>query len=360
MIRVWKIGLAISVLWIGAGPAVAAKRKVAEPPPLYLGVFAGSDSVADIPGICEDLGQRGFNAVWVTGFDQGVADSALMPVWRDAAGRHGLKVLLEGTDSLPNISKGLRVFMHANDWSDSASTFENEEAATRGFLDLAARHADMARATGAPLWINAQAFASARYRKIDGKLQNRPNARMPTPAEMRFQVWGSILSGARAVFFFSYQGTKEPSPENPEALAEWEAVVGLRTPEGEPTEMYEGLTDLARQLKPLYPLLGRLNPDGKVVWITETLLGRKFSDPKEGLEYLVFLNRDVLGPARLDNGTVTDFGKMTFDLDLDAGAGAVAKLERVRTANVLDDQMERARSTEFNINYTYTVEPFFP
>lgn len=111
-------------------------------------------------------------------------------------------------------------------------------------------------------------------------------------AEMRFQVWGAVLCGAKGVFFFPYTPTPEPSEEMRSTLNEWEAGIGMRTRDGAATASHEGLARVGKRLRSLLPLLGRLEPLGRIHeegWV----LRRDFQDPSGGRTYAVLLNRDV-------------------------------------------------------------------
>ncbi len=77
-------------------------------PPFLLGAMVGADpfawhdlqpsaQLATISDVVGDLARRGFGAVWVTGFDGHNADLPLIPVWLEAAERHCLRVVVEGS-----------------------------------------------------------------------------------------------------------------------------------------------------------------------------------------------------------------------------------------------------------------------
>ncbi|MBI4613068.1 MAG: hypothetical protein HY720_05610 [Planctomycetes bacterium] len=91
-------------------PGARAQVPEEEVQPFFIGTFVGANvfewgdlraapgGPADLPGIVDDLADRGLNAVWVTGFDGGMyGDISLMRVWLDAAGRRGVKVVLQGS-----------------------------------------------------------------------------------------------------------------------------------------------------------------------------------------------------------------------------------------------------------------------
>ncbi len=57
----------------------------------------GDDSAATIDAICADLAAAGCNSVWVAGFSPFFAERPLIGVWLDAAERHGLRAVIEGS-----------------------------------------------------------------------------------------------------------------------------------------------------------------------------------------------------------------------------------------------------------------------
>jgi hypothetical protein len=75
--------------------------------PFFIGAMVGADpfrwgdlrpspGLAELPDIAADLAGRGFNAIWLTGFDGSNADLPLLPIWMSAADRHCLRVVIEG------------------------------------------------------------------------------------------------------------------------------------------------------------------------------------------------------------------------------------------------------------------------
>lgn len=188
----------------------------------------------------------------------------------------------------------LYVFSQWHDWIDptSKTAWKSPEEGAQAYLDFNRRYAELASLSGVPFWIIAQGFSSIWTRKIEGRVESRPNTRAPTAAETRFQVWASILSGAKAVFFFTYQSFQEPSADSKATLEEWETNVGLRTLKGEETEALKELGAVGRRLKVSYPLLGRLEPEADAV--TEgDILARRFKDSSNGRIYAVFINRHL-------------------------------------------------------------------
>lgn len=190
----------------------------------------------------------------------------------------------------------LYVFTAVHDWTPETSSWRTPEAATAGYLDWNKRYADLARSAKVPFWIVAQGFASDWTRRIGGKVESRPNSRMPTTAEMSFQVWAAILSGTKGVVFFTYQSFREPGEEAKATLEEWETDVGLRTLRGEETTAFKGLAAVAARLKGRHDLVGRLVPAGDAR-AEGDLMARRFTDPADGSRYDVYLNRD-LGRSR--------------------------------------------------------------
>lgn len=203
----------------------------------------------------------------------------------------------------------LYVFSRWHDWIDpnSKTAWKTAEEGAQAYLDFNRRYAEMASLSGVPFWIIAQGFSSIWTRKIEGRVESRPNTRAPTAAETRFQVWASILAGAKAVFFFTYQSFQEPSAESKATLEEWETNVGLRTLQGEETEALKELGSVGGQLKPSYALLGRLEPVGDAV-SEEGILVRRFKDPTNGRLYAVFLNRNLTETRPIPSQTLAHAG----------------------------------------------------
>lgn len=362
----------------------------------------GADSASTVEAICADLQDMGCNVVWVAGF-AGFYDGeatygrlGLIRMWLDAAERHGLKVVLQGSglpyaipkedpnmrqvtrdvviptwieiaarfrphaallaycpveeiadfvdqstptlDALAEVGRAvweidplhpvttihiamwydvaeaearlrgenmkvevadLYVFTHVTDWSEPGYAFATSAEETQAYLAWAGRHADLARSLGIPQWMFAQANETTWVRRLGGlssPRESRPNFRMPTPAEMRFQVWASILSGSRGVFFFPYTSTPDYSPEIQATLVDWEYGTGMRTLDGQPTQSHQGLRQAGTRVRPHLALLGRLVPEAAAI-LDGFLAGRLMRDPETGTRYVVLLNRDVAAAA---------------------------------------------------------------
>lgn len=393
-------------VWVGADPHAWGDLR-----------GMGDDSAATIDAICADLASMGCNSVWVSGFAPSFAERPLMRAWLDAAQKHGLRAVLQGSGFPYAIPKGeadvlartraevvpfweevarelrdhpallayspveeigddvenghnetlraldavgravaavdsdppvvtihiaawiavareearlrganlrtlvadLYVFTDVHDWSDPNSSWKTPEEATRGFLEWTGRHAALAAESGVPLWMFGQANETKWVRRIDGELVTRNNFRMPGEAEMRFQVWASLLAGARGLFLFPYTSTPPPPEETQRELEEWEYGVGMRTLDGKPTASHAGLAAALAPLKGDWALLGRLRPDGEAIE-EGAFVGRAFRDA-EGRRHAIVLNRDLKNAGRPPAALMERLGA-TFDGELAPGGGA--------------------------------------
>jgi hypothetical protein len=398
--------------------------------PFYLGAWVGADphkwgdlkgmgedSDSTIHAVCKDLADLGCNAVWVSGFSPHFAEKPMIGKWLDAARKHGLRAVIQGSGfpySIPkgeegvlertrkevvpfweevarewgkhpallaycpveeigdNVEQGetatvdalaevgravaridpdhpvvtihiaawinvaraearirgkelralvadLYVFTEVHDWSDPNASWKSPEEATSGFLKWTGEHAELARSRGIPLWMFGQANETTWVRKIEGKLQSRRNFKMPKEAEMRFQVWASILSGAKALFFFPYTSTPQPPEESRRALDEWEYGTGMRTLDGKTTPSHAGLAKVGPRLKEDLALLGRIVPDGAPAE-ADRILARRFKDPRDGSGHVLVLNRDLSRPARIPR-SLQDQLKIKLENALEPGDG---------------------------------------
>lgn len=419
--------------WGEAGPSAQAPGPHSTPP-FYLGAWVGadtfqwgdlkgmgSDSASTIEAICEDLAACGCNSVWVAGFDPFYAEMALMQTWLDAAHRHGLKVVLQGSgfpyaipkdeprmlartrseviptwvkiarkygrhpallaycpveeigdnvelgetptlDALAELGRAvakvdsvhpvttihiaawynvaveeskirgrdmrvevadLYVFTHVTDWSLPGTAWETSDEATRAFLDWTGRHVRFSRSIGVPMWLFAQANETTWVRRMEegGKPDSRPNFRMPTPAEMSFQVWGAILAGAKAVFFFPYNSFPQPPSQDQANLMEWEHGTGIRTLDGQPSLSHQGLAAAGERVRDHLAILGQLQPEGEISEEGK-VLARLFRHTKNKKKFVVLLNRDVEGPQEIPAGFDQRWG-LPASTTLEAGEGRI-------------------------------------
>ena len=66
----------------------------------------GDDSNATIDAICRDLAELNCNTVWVSGFAPSFAEKPMIGTWLDAARKHGLRVVVQGSGFPYSIPKG--------------------------------------------------------------------------------------------------------------------------------------------------------------------------------------------------------------------------------------------------------------
>ncbi len=218
----------------------------------------------------------------------------------------------------------LHVFRYSQEWVDSQTPDQSPLEATREYLDGVSRFVALGRSAGVPAWIIGQAHESVLFSR---ELGERPGARMPTKAEMSFQIWGAILNGAKGIFFFSYQSFQPPPLDAQGALDQWETSTGMWTLKGDPTTAYEGAMEMAGRLRPHLPLLGRLTMETKAIELDPSpILAARFRDSLDRTKYVVLLNRDVTQPHTLKELT-TKLGKFTEPVTLAPGDGAIFRFK---------------------------------
>jgi len=119
--------------------------------------------------------------------------------------------------------------------------------------------------------------------------------RYPTPQETRWQVWVAIQQGAKGFFFFYYRG--------PKGRASGEFIEGLRDRQGKETAQFRMASEVGRQLKPLMPLLLKLDvapPHQDVVyWENTPVTGQTFVHRQTGQRFLIVVNHDCSNIQRV-------------------------------------------------------------
>jgi hypothetical protein len=164
-----------------------------------------------------------------------------------------------------------------------------------------------------------QANETTWVRKIEGKLQSRKNFKMPGTAEMRFQVWASILSGAKGVLFFPYTSQPQPPAEDRQRLDEWEYGTGMRSLDGQPSASHAGFAVFGPRLKDRVALLGRLEPQGESSE-AEMVIGRRFRDSKTDRAYVILMNRDLSRARKAPQALLTQL-RVSYASTLEPGDG---------------------------------------
>lgn len=170
------------------------------------------------------------------------------------------------------------------------------------------------------IWGPARQEADGQLTALAGSVQHW---KMPTPAQMRWQTWMSVALGARGIVFFTYGVTEFKA--NPEAKLVWPVpavsdrdratVLKADNPTGgaqslvswpqwQPGPQYEAMSSSYTELRPLVPLLQKLEP------IEDYLQLIKVSRPMAGDTVGLLCDRQsrrlyivaVASPKRSSNG----------------------------------------------------------
>lgn len=112
------------------------------------------------------------------------------------------------------------------------------------------RRFQAAKSAGAPLWV----MGTANEWELWANETRQRDGRAPTAAEIRWQVWAGLMHGARGYFWFIYQDLDPPPIPNGEAIR------GMVDARGVPGPMYHAAAQAGRDIRPLHPLLLRLEP----------------------------------------------------------------------------------------------------
>lgn len=124
---------------------------------------------------------------------------------------------------------------------------------------------------GLPFWLIVMGYAPIRLHGL------------PTPEEMRCQMYLAIACGVKGIFYFMYQSSG--------------GIIGLTDYELNPTERYEALGRLFAELKTMESLF--LKWRRTTPWVTSSLNYcevRTFVDDV-GINYIVVVNKDCINPA---------------------------------------------------------------
>jgi len=183
-------------------------------------------------------------------------------------------------------------------WSGDLSSYESE--VDRGI-----------RAAGdKPLWVIPQVFG-------------KPNVWLiPTPAELRAQVWLALAHGAKGMVYFIYQSTTG-------VQGEW--LQGLVDMQLKPMDQrLDEMGKINADIKKLAPVLLKLKPaDFPVDISNDKIVARGFTDKR--VKYVILANKDIKNPQTVKwNGKLATnvlTGKpVTSDFTLEAGAGVLLRL----------------------------------
>lgn len=167
---------------------------------------------------------------------------------------------------------------------------------------------------GRTSWVMGQSYAEVHgpwKRDKDGNVVAAPgsfiNWRMPTPAEMRWQMWEGLRAGVKGIIFFplfiGYQGDLPvaAAPTDPifeRALVKEPTPVGqlaLLDNKGGLTPQFKTMSSTFRALVPHKALLRRLMPSSSQ-WLSAGKSAQigNFVDPETKSEYAVVVNPDLV------------------------------------------------------------------
>jgi hypothetical protein len=163
-----------------------------------------------------------------------------------------------------------------------------------------------------PLWVILQAF---------GKPNN--SWKIPTPEEIRAQVWFALAHGAKGIVYFIYQSTAGFQGEWLQGMVDMD----LKPMDGRLDEVGRINAHVTR----LAPTLLKLRPaDFKLPDMPASVLAKGFTDGK--VRYVILANKDVKNSARLTwtGASASDIltrMKIGSEVSLAPGAGMVLKLD---------------------------------
>ncbi|MBI2900887.1 MAG: hypothetical protein HYY17_11940 [Planctomycetes bacterium] len=136
------------------------------------------------------------------------------------------------------------------------SPYPGDDEARYFFPWITEQSHQIGRAGGVPLWMILQGGDFDVY--YDGTFVRRA-AERPTRAQLRWQVWFSLLYGAKGIGYFLYTW------QHPIEAAGWhEDLHGLRTRTGQTTEIYEECASIHRSIAPIRSLLLRLDAETRL------------------------------------------------------------------------------------------------
>ncbi len=138
-------------------------------------------------------------------------------------------------------------------------------------------HQAIEKAGNKPTWIMIQAHSESNY------------LRKPVPKEVRLEVFLSLASGVKGIFYFLYQTEGE--------------LLGLRDENYQPTPIYHEVVNINKELKVIGPLLLKLDMDDSMKVIANHGAKNRFDMPTAKVQafkdknneniYLMSVNTDV-------------------------------------------------------------------
>lgn len=189
------------------------------------------------------------------------------------------------------------------------------EAARSYFITCTEQLARLGEETRKPIWVMPQIFAEIWgkwYYDANGNVVIEPGTywhwRMPTVGETRWQIWQSLMVGAKGVIFFvlfpepNDRAPNAPGGERTDIPADWPRVTqtlstgagsGMLTPHGAPTPQMLAVAETFASLEPHRELLWRCTPTAPIAWARPPLRTATLRDPQDGSLLVVIVNDDT-------------------------------------------------------------------
>jgi len=126
--------------------------------------------------------------------------------------------------------------------------------------------------------------------------------------ETRWQIWQSLMVGAKGVIFFvlfpepNDRAPNAPGGERTDIPADWPRVTqtlstgagsGMLTPHGAPTPQMLAVAETFASLEPHRELLWRCTPTAPIAWARPPLRTATLRDPQDGSLLVVIVNDDT-------------------------------------------------------------------
>ena len=185
---------------------------------------------------------------------------------------------------------------------------------------------------GKPYWYMGGAFEEAmgphRF-NAEGHIVYLPGGnacrRMPSVAEIRWQNWAALATGARGLVLFSLLYPSESMPQAPaidQAIGGFGLTketdsgtpAGLLYADGRPTPQYHAMGESFARIASIAPILRQIEPSQELSvfhsrgWIPSGDIVQEFRDPQGELYALVVngdITKDGVVPVTIPSGTLT-------------------------------------------------------
>ncbi|MCS6830785.1 MAG: hypothetical protein RMM08_03910 [Armatimonadota bacterium] len=243
------------------------------------------------------------------------------------------------------------------------------EASRSYFITCTEQLARLGSETGKAIWVMPQIFAEIWgkwHYDAQGNVVIEPEAywhwRMPTVGETRWQIWQSLMAGAKGVIFFVlFPEPNDRSPAAPEGErtdipADWPRTAntvqtgagsGMLYSNGAPTPQLLTVAETFKALEPHRELLWRLKPAAPIASANAPFRTSTLIDPSDGSLVVVVINDDterkqqrsvrLIAPAEQVQDLIAakslttrlrpDTGEREVTLDLPPGGGALLRIE---------------------------------